>query len=166
MMGASQSTVNDTALENLVASHGHRLLRLLQRVLPEPGTAEDLWQDTWYSLLRSGWQPGADRDPWPLLRRAAITRVLDQRRRSQCRPVLITGSEVDPPAPGFAEGPTVDLSLLSHEQRACFILFYWEGLSVKEIAIELGAPENTIKTWMHRGRAKLRESLPAHEAKP
>ncbi|HMS17224.1 MAG TPA: sigma-70 family RNA polymerase sigma factor, partial [Planctomycetota bacterium] len=102
----------------------------------------------------------------PLLRRTAITRVLDHRRRSQCRPVLVTGSDVDPQAPASSEASSIDLSLLTHEQRTCFILFYWEGLSVKEIASELRTPENTVKTWMHRGRAKLRDSLPAHEGHP
>ena len=37
------------------------------------------------------------------------------------------------------------------------MLHYLQGLSVAETAASLGAPENTVKTWLFRGRARLRE---------
>jgi RNA polymerase sigma-70 factor (ECF subfamily) len=38
-------------------------------------------------------------------------------------------------------------------------LYYYEGYSVKEIARMLGSNESTVKSWLSRGRRKLRLEL-------
>ena len=38
-------------------------------------------------------------------------------------------------------------------------LYYYDGLSVREIAQVLGAPQGTVKSRLSRGRDKLREHL-------
>ncbi len=38
-------------------------------------------------------------------------------------------------------------------------LHYWEGLSVEDIAVVLELPAGTVKSRLHRARAKLREVL-------
>ena len=51
------------------------------------------------------------------------------------------------------------LSALPLKERLCLVLHFWEGLSVAEIGTELAVPENTVKTWMRRGRERLRTRL-------
>lgn len=48
---------------------------------------------------------------------------------------------------------------LPEQYRTCIHLFYYESYSVKEIANLLHRNESTIKSWLHRARAALRESL-------
>lgn len=47
------------------------------------------------------------------------------------------------------------LDMLSHDYRLVITLFYFEGYSIKEIAIMLEQPEGTVKTRLHRGRLQL-----------
>lgn len=48
---------------------------------------------------------------------------------------------------------------LPEKYRAAIHLFYFEGLSVAEIANHLNAPEGTVRSQLSRGRALLREAL-------
>ena len=48
---------------------------------------------------------------------------------------------------------------LPEKYRAVIHLFYFEGLSVAEIAADLNAPEGTVRSHLSRGRALLREAL-------
>lgn len=48
---------------------------------------------------------------------------------------------------------------LNPTQRAATLLYYREGLSCQEIADVMELPAATVKSHLHRGRAKLRETL-------
>lgn len=48
---------------------------------------------------------------------------------------------------------------LTGPQRAATLLYYREGLSCQEIAEVMDLPAATVKSHLHRGRAKLREVL-------
>lgn len=48
---------------------------------------------------------------------------------------------------------------LPAKYRAAIHLYYYEGLSVREIAESLGAAEGTVKSQLSRGRALLRDML-------
>lgn len=48
---------------------------------------------------------------------------------------------------------------LPEEQRICIFLYYIEERSVKEIAMELGVSENTVKSRLKYGRAKIEEQV-------
>ena len=51
------------------------------------------------------------------------------------------------------------LSELPHLYRSVLHLHYWLGMTVSEIGEALDAPPGTVKSYMHRARAKLNESL-------
>ena len=48
---------------------------------------------------------------------------------------------------------------LTANQRLVIYLFYYEGYTAVEIARILNMRENTVYTWLSRGRAKLKEEL-------
>ncbi len=48
---------------------------------------------------------------------------------------------------------------LNDTQRAAVTMYYREGLSCQEIAEVMDLPAATVKSHLHRGRAKLREML-------
>ncbi|SCG37297.1 sigma-70 family RNA polymerase sigma factor [Micromonospora coxensis] len=43
--------------------------------------------------------------------------------------------------------------------RRALVLHYVVDLPVREVAAELGVPENTVKTWLRRGRQQLHEAF-------
>lgn len=48
---------------------------------------------------------------------------------------------------------------LTEMQRLCIIAFYYNGLKQSEIAAELEIPENTVKTHLARGKAKIQDGI-------
>lgn len=49
--------------------------------------------------------------------------------------------------------------LLPQNLKNVIYLYYYEGYKIMEIATILNRKENTIHTWMRRGRAQLKEML-------
>lgn len=56
------------------------------------------------------------------------------------------------------------LQHLPGQQRATVLLRHWVGLSVAEVAAELGISEGTVKSHSSRGLAALRSLLAAADA--
>ena len=48
---------------------------------------------------------------------------------------------------------------LPERQREAIVLFAIEGMKYREISDVMGAPVNTVKTFIHRARQKLVEEL-------
>jgi RNA polymerase sigma-70 factor (ECF subfamily) len=51
------------------------------------------------------------------------------------------------------------IARLRPEYRACILLRHVEGRAYEEIATILGLPLGTVKTYIHRARAELRDIL-------
>lgn len=52
-----------------------------------------------------------------------------------------------------------ELEQLPDSQRAALALRLIEGLTYEEIADLMGVPVNSVRSWLHRGRNRLREAL-------
>lgn len=48
---------------------------------------------------------------------------------------------------------------LEDKYRIVLYLYYYEDMKIKDIGIVLGKTENTIKTWISRGKDKLKKEL-------
>ncbi|MBV9395660.1 MAG: sigma-70 family RNA polymerase sigma factor, partial [Methylobacteriaceae bacterium] len=53
------------------------------------------------------------------------------------------------------------LGAIEEPTRSCILLAYYEGFSRDELAARYATPVNTIKSWLHRGLASLRNCLEA-----
>ncbi|MCP5104130.1 MAG: RNA polymerase sigma factor, partial [bacterium] len=51
------------------------------------------------------------------------------------------------------------LSLLSAKQRMIFVLRFYQGLQVNEIARQMGSSEGSVKKQLSRATAKIRENI-------
>jgi RNA polymerase sigma-70 factor (ECF subfamily) len=51
------------------------------------------------------------------------------------------------------------LNDLRPEYRLVFVLFHEQNLMYDEIAQAIARPVGTVKTWLHRARAQMAESL-------
>ncbi len=54
------------------------------------------------------------------------------------------------------------LDSLNPKQRSVFVLRDLEGLDIKEVAQITGMPQATVRWYLHRARAKLRDELVKH----
>ncbi len=122
--------------------------------------AADVVSDAVLSLLKSRQLREAD-EPRALMYRAVVARANSMhrsvfRRRTRERrfaqSVIVEDPELRPDVVEAVIG-------LSPQQRACVYLMYWEDLSVKDVAERLDLGEGTVKRYLARARAKLREVL-------
>ena len=133
----------------------HAFLRQLQ-----PGETDDLVQET---IVRA-WRSRATFDPGrgsgaPWLLRIAFTVFVDQRdaskpaRSLEAAPIA---SEPGPPQHAADRERTASLlALLSDRERDVLLRFHRDGQPVATIARALALPEGTIKSHLHRARARL-----------
>ncbi len=61
--------------------------------------------------------------------------------------------------PADREGLRTCLAELEDEQLACVLLAYRDGWSREDLAERFARPVGTIKTWLHRSLARLKECL-------
>jgi RNA polymerase sigma factor (sigma-70 family) len=93
-----------------------------------------------------------------------------RREERELRAYARTG--VDPAAPSHDEranaradsvvaGPALAAALarLSRDERDILLLYAWEELAQPEIAAALSIPPGTVKSRLHRARARVRQSL-------
>ena len=139
--------------------------------LPEATSAADVLQEVYVRI----WEKAGEFDPLkgsPLAWMATIARnrALDEVRR--VRPASLedqpegfepAADDIDPlAARERSEELTalVDcLKALDEEKRAVVLLAYYRGLSREALAKRFGRPVPTIKTWLHRSLAQLRDCL-------
>ena len=166
------------AFEKLVRPHFDRLYRLAWRLTGQKAEAEDLFQE----LLIKAYSKLDDLllidelGSW--LSRVMYNLFVDERRRF-ARRRLQTIEEGEMAGDGIAGLPGIDdtamdherierlerldaaLSKLSDEHRLIVLLHDTEGYKMTEIQELMGIPVGTVKSRLHRARARLREILSA-----
>jgi RNA polymerase sigma-70 factor (ECF subfamily) len=151
------------------AMHGY-----LTRLTGSRGSAEDLVQLTFLSVVRARgrFQAGARVKPW--LYAIATNAARDWQRRQQRPEDLTPQGELPttvpaeagpgPRDPGLERAVQQALAQLPEGQRIPIVLHRFEGMGFAEIAEALGLSETAVKVRAHRGYARLRELLaPVHE---
>ena len=168
----SRIVTRDTiAFAALYKQTNTKLYGVVARILTRGDAAADALQEIYVRI----WEKAGEFDPLkgsPLAWMATIARnrALDEVRR--VRPVSLedqpegfepAAEEIDPlAARERSEGLTalVDcLKALDEEKRAIVLLAYYRGSSREALAKRFGRPVPTIKTWLHRSLAQLRDCL-------
>lgn len=152
--------VSERAVEaELYRAHRTELIRFAT-ALVGPSDAADVVSDAVLSLLRSGSMRDSDR-PLGLLYRAVSAKAASfHRSRFRRRARERRFAE-----PLIAHAPEVRsevleaVASLSVRQRACVYLTYWEDLAPRAVADRLGIREGTVKRYLARARAILKEAL-------
>lgn len=175
MSSAEQSL----AFERLVRPHFDRLYRLAWRLTGAKAEAEDLFQE----LLIKAYGKLDDlvelEEPGSWLCRVMYNLFIDERRRF-ARRRLHTVDEGQLAGDGLeglpgTDNPVLDnerlqrineldkaLAQLSDEHRVVVLLHDTEGYKLTEIEELTGIPVGTVKSRLHRARARLREILVAN----
>jgi RNA polymerase sigma-70 factor, ECF subfamily len=165
------ATRDASAFAALYKQTNAKLYGVVARILTRGDAAADALQEVYVRI----WEKAGEFDPLkgsPLAWMATIARnrALDEVRR--VRPVSVedqpegfelAAEEIDPlAARERSEGLSalVDcLKALDEEKRAIVLLAYYRGSSREALAKRFGRPVPTIKTWLHRSLAQLRDCL-------
>ncbi len=149
-----------------VEQYGDTVFRLAYSYLKNRADAEDVMQE---SLLKLYVEPkefeSADHEKHWLLRVAAneCKKLLRSpwRRRTGPLDEAEEAAAFDRPAQSELFRQVMSLP---PKYRAAVYLYYYEGYSVKETAVLLGAKASTVQTWLMRARGQLHMKLKEAEA--
>jgi RNA polymerase sigma-70 factor, ECF subfamily len=166
------------AFDALYARHKGGVYRFIVRQCGNAGTADELFQDVWMSVIRvrTSYTPTAKFSTW--LYRIAHNRLIDHWRATGHVELVTAGAEDDDDDPLDAipaarhDEPDVRagsreigtrlkqaLAALPAAQREAFLLHQEGGLELSEIAALTGVGVETVKSRIRYALAKLRAEL-------
>lgn len=166
----------NAVFERLVRPHLDRLYRLAWRLTGSKAEAEDLFQELLVRAFGKLDQLLRIEEPGSWLCKIMYNLFVDEHRRFTRQRLTIV-DEAHLPADGIGSvagdsDPVQDnerlekirqldraLAQLSEEHRIVVLLHDTEGYKLKEIQALIGVPEGTIKSRLHRARARLKEIL-------
>ena len=159
------------AFEAIVRRFERPVFSLVRRLTGNDETARELAQDVFLKCWRnlSRYDPDRPFAPWFL--KLAANLALNARAAAKLRKTETLDGAREPGDPVAV--PQASLAATREASDAVrqavggldpryalpVVLFYLEGLSVKEIAARLELPEGTVKIRLHRARDLLKETL-------
>src|SRR5580700_5019620 len=160
------------ALAELYDRYGKLAYSLVLRVVRDNAIAEDLVQETFLRVWNRVHSVDADKGsigPWLLA--IARNRAIDYLRSSAGRERRAVELDEIDHAPLYREMEAeilisdqarrvkVAMDKLAPNYRTVMELAYFEGLSQSEMAVKMGQPLGTIKTWVRTALQSLRDDL-------
>ncbi|MGB0767095.1 MAG: RNA polymerase sigma factor [Phycisphaeraceae bacterium] len=166
------------AAEELIRRHQAPVRGFLRAVCYDRSAVDDLAQETFLRALKHAgrFDPRYPMRGWLLTiaRRLSINHGQKEKRRRPAagiEPDQLQTNDRQNPSRRLEQREQRQLSRdLIHEamhrltepQRAAIAMHYQQGLPLDEVAARLEMPVGTIKSHLHRGRAKMREQLERH----
>jgi len=157
-----------TAFDRLARRWNARLLAHAWRLLGDADLAADAAQGAWVEIAR-GLDRLQDEAAFPawayrIVSRQCARRIGQLRHGRTLSRELANEAEIQPEQPqGPAQADQLRLRAavraLPAAQRAAVALFYFEELSVAEVAVALDVPAGTVKTRLMHARQTLRSAL-------
>ncbi len=172
----------ETAYRELIRRYQRPVFSLVYRMVRDRELAEDLVQETFIKVLNAieRYRPEFKFSSW--IFKIANNAAIDHLRRKELTTLSLEGGP-DATTQDRLEATALQLgdssesqleelearelgaaieraiSQLRPEYRSCIILRHIEGRPYDEIADVLGLPIGTVKTYIHRARAELKEAL-------
>lgn len=150
-------------LAELLEQYGREVQGVAYLILRNAADAEDVLMDTLLTALDRGSTLREEAAVRRWLLKIATNLALSRQRRLR----RVTWLEVIPDSPS----PPMDttervalmhgLTMLSARSRAAVVLHYYADLPVAEVAAVMGTSQNTVKSQLRAGLARLREVLDA-----
>lgn len=168
---------DDDAYAALVTRYSDFVYTIVVRVVGNEEDARDVAQEAFVRAYRALGRFRGDAKFSSWLYRIAVNRALTHLKQTRRRPVAMELGEVphlertvapsvkrSDPARDLARGERARavrsaVDGLPPQYRTVVTLFYLEERSYKEVAAILGIPMGTLKTYLHRARAMLRQVL-------
>jgi RNA polymerase sigma-70 factor, ECF subfamily len=159
------------AFANLYAATSAKLYGIIVRILKRRDISDEILQDVYLKI----WQAAGDYNvakgsPITWMATIARNRAIDELRRA--KPLSI---EDTPEAMDFASSEPDAFATLQSKQdlqrllgcmdalaadrRDMLMLAYFQGMSREDLAARFATPVATIKTWLHRAIAQLKDCV-------
>jgi RNA polymerase sigma-70 factor (ECF subfamily) len=162
------------ALSTLLRQHAEAVYQLCYHVIG-PAEASDMAQRALERIVThiQGYDParGAFRS-WALTIARNACRDQQRRRGVERAAFVADGDERTDQAPAALPNPeelaavradarrlSAAMQDLPESMRSAVVMFHVHGASYEELAAALSVPVGTVMTWLHRGRARLRDAL-------
>ncbi len=168
-LALAASEGDGAAFGEIVRRYQAQVFRLCRRYVGA-SDAEDIAQEAFVKAFLNVKRFDASRPLAPWLLTIARRLCIDRLRQRKARPVSADDApelptrptaEVDAAAKQTMTLLSSALKELPEGQREALVLFHLEELAYKDIADILDVPLGTVMTWLHRGRALLRDKLGA-----
>lgn len=163
-MGFAPSSCKATEeeMERLMAAYGQAVKRMCRLYLKDAALAEDAAQETFLKAWRHWGDFRGECGEQTWLMRIAINTCRDMLRRGWLRwmdrrvtPEATPLAMAEEPRPALAEA----VQALPRLSREVVVLYYYQGMDVKETAQTLGINVNTAKSRLLRARKLLKIHL-------
>ena len=155
----------DEAIALLLPDFRRKVFGLAYSFLRDREAAEDVTQEVFIKVWRAlpGFDGRASMSTWmyTIARNASLSALRARRPQSSLSdPEVMEAAEAInpvPPADIIADRAAIRqlVDQLPTKQRQVVMLFYMEGQSHEEVAAMLAMPVGTVKTLLHRARARL-----------
>jgi RNA polymerase sigma-70 factor (ECF subfamily) len=162
------------ALEDIYRRTSSKLFGVILRILGDRNEAEDVLQEVFVTVWnRAGsYDPARGVSPITWLAAVARNRAIDRIRSRATRatqPLEAAAEIADGAAPAWAALEADDdarrlaacLEALDEKQSSAIRTAFFDGVTYEALAVRLGAPLGTVKSWIRRGLASLRTCLEA-----
>lgn len=158
--------IAEDEFRRLIDTHKSMVYSIALRIVSDSATAEEVAQDVFLELYRSGENLGSEDHVRYWLRRTVRHRSIDALRRRAVRPEAsgeewIEEQHYDGEAKGLSVGTQARLEsllrTLPEGLRTAIVLRYQEDMLPDEIAGMLGQSVASVKSQLHRGLTLLRQ---------
>ncbi len=170
------------AFAALLQPHFPKLYSLAYRLSGTQADAEDLVQDVLVKLYERRTELSSVRDLAPWLGRVLYNQFIDNKRRYSRQPLTLVGTATELDAIHAADDRasqrddpsrlssraqernvlSLALAKLSEEHRLVLIMHDVEGYKLTELQQLTGIASGTLKSRLHRARARLKNLLQQH----
>lgn len=162
---------HDDAMAEVFRRHGGAVFALAKRVLGDTGRAEEVVQEVFVRLwnqperfdpergsLRSFLLAQTHGRAVDMLRSDTARRAREER---EARVTAESGYDLEREVWDLAVADRVRDAVMSlpEDERRAIELAYFRGRTYREVAVELGAPEGTVKSRIRSGLKRMRSAL-------
>ena len=155
--------------EQLFTANYPKLAGWVRRLVDDDDTAHEIASEAFVRLLSKWTSPDKLDNPQSYLFMIATNLVRDHWRKAEReRRAMRNVTAGSDPEPSVNPAQDVDvrelIAALPAKLRDPFLLHYYAGFGIKEIAALVKRPEGTVKADLYHARAKLKEALAERES--
>jgi RNA polymerase sigma-70 factor (ECF subfamily) len=160
------------AFETVYRDSSPQLFAICLRIVQQRSEAEDVLQEVFATVWRKASQYDVERAAamsWlaMIARNKSIDRIRSQPPARKSEPLDMAEEIADPTASpqldaqASAERERLDecLKRLDTRRRSLIRAAFFDGSTYEELAVRIGSPLGTVKSWIRRGLLQLRECL-------